>query len=54
MVDKSLDQELMEWVLSFAAAYLLVHNFGTIITTAAKILDQALGIFGPAIALGLL
>lgn len=38
--------ELMEWLLSFTAAYLLVHNFGTIVESGASLLKSGMNLLG--------
>ena len=46
------DTELLEWVLSFAAAYLIVENFGEIVSGAGSILSTANTLIGGMLAVG--
>jgi hypothetical protein len=38
--------QVMEWLISFTLAYLIVHNFGAIIQSGGNILSMAKGLIG--------
>jgi len=54
-IEQALDMpqvEIMQWLLSFSAAYLIVENFGELVTAGTNILSMANTLIGAAAMAG--
>lgn len=44
--------EIMEWLVSFVAAYIIVHNFGKIVEATGKLASDVLGLAKSLLGIG--